>query len=68
MAQYLHSAMKCIALACLLLIGAASSPAANKPDRIEWFRDLGLAKSVTGLVTGGGGLSGGGGGGGYLIR
>ena len=34
--------MTCIALACLLLIGAASLPAANKPDRIEWFRDLGL--------------------------
>ena len=42
MAQYLHSVMKCIALACLLLLGAAPSSAANKPDRIEWFRDLGL--------------------------
>ena len=34
--------MKRVALACLLLGLAAASPAANKPERVEWFRDLGL--------------------------
>ena len=34
--------MKRPVLACLLLVLAAASPAANKPERVEWFRDLGL--------------------------
>lgn len=29
-------------LACLLAAGATAAPAANRPDRVEWFRDLGL--------------------------
>ena len=34
--------MKRIALACLLSLGVALSQGANRPDRVEWFRDLGL--------------------------
>ena len=31
-----------VALACLLLFASVSAPASNKPERVEWFRDLGL--------------------------
>ena len=41
-AQYQNSTMKRIVLACLLLAVAGDGSAANKPERIEWFRDLGL--------------------------
>ncbi len=34
--------MKHFALPCALLACALASPAANKPERVEWFRDLGL--------------------------
>ncbi len=34
--------MKLLAIACLLAVGAVPTSAANKPDRVEWFRDLGL--------------------------
>ena len=34
--------MKRIALACLLSLGVALLQGANRPDRVEWFRDLGL--------------------------
>ena len=34
--------MKQFILVCALAGCALSSPAANKPDRVEWFRDLGL--------------------------
>ena len=30
------------ALACLLLFASISAQASNKPERVEWFRDLGL--------------------------
>ena len=33
---------KSIALACLLLAGPGLSQSANRPERLEWFRDLGL--------------------------
>lgn len=41
-AQYLHSAMQRLALTCLLLLATVAAPCANKPERVEWFRDLGL--------------------------
>ena len=41
-AQYLHSSMRRSALTCLLLIATVVAPCANKPERVEWFRDLGL--------------------------
>ena len=34
--------MKRSALICLLLAAAGAATAANKPERVEWFRDLGL--------------------------
>ena len=34
--------MKHVAVACLLLLGPSLSQAANRPERVEWFRDLGL--------------------------
>ena len=41
-AQYLHSNMQRLALTCLLLLATVVAPCANKPERVEWFRDLGL--------------------------
>ncbi len=42
MAQYQHPAMKRVVMVCVVLLGAAAAPASNKPERVEWFRDLGL--------------------------
>lgn len=42
MAEYLHPTMKRIALVTLLTVFASSLGAANRPERVEWFRDLGL--------------------------
>ena len=42
MGKYLRFAMKRIALAGLLLLGVTLSQGANRADRVEWFRDLGL--------------------------
>ncbi len=41
-AQYLHFTMQRLALICLLLLATVVAPCANKPERVEWFRDLGL--------------------------
>ena len=41
-AQYLHSGMKRLAPISLLLLATVAAPCANKPERVEWFRDLGL--------------------------
>lgn len=41
-AQYLHSNMQRLALTSLLLLATVVAPCANKPERVEWFRDLGL--------------------------
>ena len=40
--QYLLSTMQRTALTCLLLLATIVAPAANRPERVEWFRDLGL--------------------------
>lgn len=42
MGKYHRFVMKRVAFACLLSIGAALAQGANRPDRVEWFRDLGL--------------------------
>lgn len=34
--------MKRLAPTCLLLMATVVAPCANKPERVEWFRDLGL--------------------------
>lgn len=34
--------MKRLAPTCLLLLATIAAPCANKPERVEWFRDLGL--------------------------
>ncbi len=34
--------MQRLGLVCLLLLASAGAPGANKPERVEWFRDLGL--------------------------
>ena len=34
--------MKRLAPTCLLLLATVVAPCANKPERVEWFRDLGL--------------------------
>ena len=41
-AQYLNSLMRRSAPTCLLLLATVVAPCANKPERVEWFRDLGL--------------------------
>ena len=40
--QYQRLLMSRVVLACLLFLGAQASPAQNQPERVEWFRDLGL--------------------------
>lgn len=42
MGKYHRFVMKRIAIACLLAFGVALAQGANRPDRVEWFRDLGL--------------------------
>ena len=42
MGKYHRFVMKRIAFACLLSLGVALAQGANRPDRVEWFRDLGL--------------------------
>ncbi len=33
---------RALVLVCLLCLSSLAGPAANKPERVEWFRDLGL--------------------------
>lgn len=42
MGKYHRFVMKRVAFACLLSFGVALAQGANRPDRVEWFRDLGL--------------------------
>ena len=42
MGKYHRFVMKRVAFACLLVFGVALAQGANRPDRVEWFRDLGL--------------------------
>ena len=42
MGKYHRFVMKRVAFACLLSFGVALAQGANRPGRVEWFRDLGL--------------------------
>lgn len=42
MGKYHRFIMKRVAFACLLSFGVALAQGANRPGRVEWFRDLGL--------------------------